>query len=44
MVISIHLHAYLCKINLNVLLSIKMCFSGRCVALQGRQIDRQAGN
>lgn len=29
MVISIHLHAYLCKINLNVLLSIRMCFSGR---------------
>lgn len=32
-VISIHLHAYLCKINLNVLLSIRMGFSGRGLLL-----------
>lgn len=33
MVISIHLHACLCKINLNVLLSIRMGFSGRGLLL-----------
>ena len=32
-VISIHLHAYLCKINLNVLLSIRMGFSGQGLLL-----------